>query len=140
MMSQANQPQTTHVENPGAAVERIYHEWDAALARNDSAALLALYAPDAMIESPLIPHLIGSEHGICRGHDEIRPFFEALARRKPQVRRYYRTGYLTDGKKLMWEYPRASPDGDQMDFVEVIEIKDGLIQSTVSIGAGSDSG
>ena len=28
----------------------------------------------------------------------------------------------------MWEYPRATPDGEQMDFVEVMEIDDdGLI-------------
>ena len=27
----------------------------------------------------------------------------------------------------MWEYPRAKPDGEQMDFVEVMEIRDGLI-------------
>jgi hypothetical protein len=38
------------------------------------------------------------------------------------------SGYLTDGTRLMWEYPRATPDGDQMDFVEVMEVKDGLIQ------------
>jgi hypothetical protein len=28
----------------------------------------------------------------------------------------------------MWEYPRATPDGDQMDFAEVMDIRDGLIQ------------
>ena len=27
----------------------------------------------------------------------------------------------------MWEYPRATPDGEQMDFVEVMEIENGLI-------------
>ena len=29
----------------------------------------------------------------------------------------------------MWEYPRSTPQGDQMDFVEVMELNDeGLIQ------------
>ena len=28
----------------------------------------------------------------------------------------------------MWEYPRATPDGEQMDFVEVMELKNDLIQ------------
>ena len=28
----------------------------------------------------------------------------------------------------MWEYPRQSPAGDQQDFVEVMEIEDGLIK------------
>ncbi|HXF28051.1 MAG TPA: nuclear transport factor 2 family protein [Bryobacteraceae bacterium] len=110
-------------------VDRMYHLWDEALSHNDPEELLALYAPDGTIESPLIPHLMGSERGICRGHDEMRPFFEAVAREKPQIRRYYRTGYFSDGKKLMWEYPRISPDGEQMDFVEVMELNaDSLIQ------------
>jgi hypothetical protein len=29
---------------------------------------------------------------------------------------------------MIWEYPRETPDGDQMDFIEVMEFKDGLIQ------------
>ena len=30
----------------------------------------------------------------------------------------------------MWEYPRATPDGEQMDFVEVMELnEEGLIQN-----------
>ena len=110
-------------------VERIYFEWDKALSENNPAALLALYAEDAVLESPLIPHLLGKEQGVCRGHQELRPFFEAAAARKPTLRQYHRTGYLTDGKKLIWEYPRAAPNGDQMDFVESMELNDrGLIQ------------
>ncbi|MFL6247715.1 MAG: nuclear transport factor 2 family protein, partial [Thermoanaerobaculia bacterium] len=44
------------------------------------------------------------------------------------VRRHFRTGFLSDGRLLVWEYPREAPDGEQMDFVEVMEIADGLIQ------------
>jgi ketosteroid isomerase-like protein len=109
-------------------IERIYHEWDKALSRNDPAALLALYAGDAELESPLVPHLLGTEKGVCRGHDELRKFFEILATRKPSVRRFYRTGYFTDGRKVMWEYPHETPQGEQMDFVEVMEIEKGLIR------------
>ena len=50
------------------AAERIYHAWDAALGRKDLEAALALYAPDATIESPLVRHLLGGAEGICRGH------------------------------------------------------------------------
>src|SRR5438105_120805 len=47
----------------------------------------------------------------------------------PPLRTYHRTGYLTDGSRtMMFEYPRDAPDGEQMDFVEVMEIVDGLIQ------------
>jgi len=60
----------------------------------------------------------------------MRPFFEKVAQRKPPVRQYYRTGYLTDGKnRMVFEYPHESPEGEQMDFVEVMELnEDGLIQ------------
>jgi hypothetical protein len=57
------------------------------------------------------------------------PFLKKVAERKPPLRQRYRTGYFTDGRKLMWEYPRETPEGDQMDFVEVMELNDeGLIQ------------
>lgn len=109
--------------------ERIYRDWDDALSRNDPEALLALYARDAVIESPLIPHLTKKPEGVCRGHEEMRPFFEEVAKRKPVLRRYYRTGYFTDGRRIIWEYPRVTPDGEQMDFVESMELNDsGLIQ------------
>lgn len=107
--------------------ERIYHEWDKALSCNNIDMLLALYSHDAIIESPLIPHLMGSEKGICKGHKEIRQLLEKVAQRKPPVRKYYRKGFFTDGKTLMWEYPRATPNGEQMDFIEVMEIQDRLI-------------
>jgi hypothetical protein len=124
------QPDGTQAAKTYASpVEQIYFEWNKALSRNDANGLLALYAPDAVIESPLIPHLLGKEEGVCRGREEMRPFFEALAVRKPPVRQYYRTGYLTDGKRLIWEYPRAAPNAEQMDFVEAMEVnEDGLIQ------------
>jgi hypothetical protein len=54
-------------------IERIYHDWDAALARLEELpperldegveGLLALYAKDAILESPLIPHLTGTDLG-----------------------------------------------------------------------------
>ena len=110
-------------------VERMYFAWNDALSHNDADALLALYAEDAWFESPLVPHLLGIDRGYLRGHKEIRPLFDILAIRKPPVRQYYRTGYLTDGSRTMiFEYPRETPDGEQMDFVEVMEIADGLIQ------------
>ena len=54
---------------------------------------------------------------------------EMLAARKPPGRTYHRSGYLTDGKRLIWEYPRDADAGEQMDFVEVMELDDdGLIR------------
>ncbi|MGB6209677.1 nuclear transport factor 2 family protein [Mycobacterium sp.] len=109
--------------------ERIYHDWDKALSNDDVEGLLALYAPDAILESPAVPLTMGTETGVCHGHDELRPLLEQVAARKPPLRTYYRKGFLTDGERTMiFEYPRATPDGEQMDFVEVMEIVDGLIQ------------
>lgn len=134
-----NQAHAFRTESTHEHAERIYRDWDAALARLEELpperldegveALLALYAKDAAIESPLIPHLMKTERGICRGHDEMRPFFREVGKRKPSLRKYFRTGYFTDGKKLIWEYPRQKPDGEQMDFVESITLnEEGLIQ------------
>jgi len=111
-------------------MERIHHEWDEVLSNNDAEKLLQLHARDAIIESPLISHLLGEKEGICRGHDEMRGFFQDVAQRKPALRQYHRTGYLTDViKKLIFGYPRAAPQGEQMDFVEAMELNDdGLIQ------------
>ena len=110
------------------AVERIYKEWDEALGAKDLDAALALYASDATIESPLVAHLMGVESGIRRGHEQLRRFIHLVFQHQPAARKRFRTAYFTDGTKLMWEYPRATPEGEQMDFVEVMELKGGLIQ------------
>lgn len=117
------------MEHAASPVEHMYFAWNDALSRNDAEALLALYARDAVLESPLIPHLLGMDSGVLRGHDQLHPLFAKLAERKPPVRQYYRTPYLTDGKRLIWEYPRDAGKGEQMDFAEVMELNDeGLIQ------------
>jgi len=117
------------MEHAASPVEHMYFAWNDALSRNDAETLLALYARDAVLESPLIPHLLGMESGVLRGHDQLRPLFAKLAERKPPVRQYYRTPYLTDGKRLIWEYPRDAGKGEQMDFAELMELNDeGLIQ------------
>jgi len=111
------------------AIEKIYREWDDAVARSDVDALLALYAPDGVIESPLIPHLLGKERGICTGRVEMRQLFEIFRERKPHLRRNFNTGYFSDGKTVIWEYPRTTNQGEQMDIVESMDINEnGLIQ------------
>ena len=98
----------------------------------DTEGLLALYAEKAVLESPLVPAILaGRANGALRGRDEMRRFFEEGARRRPNdLVRWHRTGrWLTDGERmLVWEYPRAAPDGDQVDLVEVMEVIDRLIQ------------
>ncbi|MGB7077034.1 MAG: nuclear transport factor 2 family protein, partial [Xanthobacteraceae bacterium] len=112
--------------------ERIHRQWHEYAKARDSEGLLALYAADAVLETPLVQAIFdGRDSGVLRGHREIRPFFEKGARRRPNALvRWHRTGkWLTDGERmLVWEYPRVAPDGDQVDLVEVMEIADGLIR------------
>jgi hypothetical protein len=110
------------------SVERIYRLWDEALGAKDVEAAAALYAPDTVLESPLVRHLLKSERGIVEGRENLRSFLRIVFERTPRSRRRHREGFFTDGRKLIWEYPRATPDGDQMDFVEAMEIEDGLIR------------
>jgi hypothetical protein len=108
-------------------IERVFTEWDDALGAKDVDAAIALYQPDATLESPLLCHLLGTKEGVVRGREDLRRFVSKVFAHQPAKRRRYRAGFLTDGSRLVWEYPRQSPDGEQMDIVEMMEICDGLI-------------
>lgn len=110
------------------AARAVHHAWNAALEAKDVEAALALYAPDASIESPLVRYLLGTEQGVCSGRDALRAFLPQVFANQPKERRTHRNEVFTDGRVLMWEYPRETPDGEQMDFTEVMELEDGLIR------------
>ncbi|KGB93222.1 nuclear transport factor 2 family protein [Burkholderia cepacia] len=109
---------------------RIHQNWHAAVVARDLDALMSLYADDAILETPLIVvALPGHGSGMLRGKPAIGEFF-AAGLRDPGNRlgRWYRTGvFFSNGRQLTWEYPRATPDGDQVDLVEVMDLRDGLI-------------
>ena len=108
-------------------IERIYRAWDEALGKKDLEAALSLYAEDASIESPLVQHLLKQQGGIVRGKDNLRAFIPKVFETNPPQRKRFKQGFFTDGRVLTWEYPRATPDGEQMDLVEVMEIENGQI-------------
>jgi len=108
-------------------VDDVIERWEAALGNHDAAGLLATYAEDAVLESPLVLHVTG-RRGPLRGHAELRPFFEQIVTRTPTLRGFHRGVYFTDGRRAIWEYPREGAEGEQMDFVEVMEIEQHLIQ------------
>jgi ketosteroid isomerase-like protein len=110
------------------AIEHIFQAWDEALGAKDLDAVMALYHVDATLESPLICHLLGVEEGVVRGRDALRRFVERVFDHQPPQRRRFRAGFLSDGARVIWEYPRQTTDGEQMDLVEVMEVRDGLIQ------------
>lgn len=109
--------------------QRVYELWDQYARSGQIDGLIALYAPDGVFESPLVPVLFQRDSGICRGHHEMRLFFEEGFRRRPnELVRWWRSRrYHFDGSTLIWEYPGLSPEGDQLDLMEVMELQDGLI-------------
>lgn len=110
------------------SIERVYRDWDAALHAKDVEAALALYAEDVQLESPLVRHLTGAQRGVVQGRDNLREFIRIVFERTPTSGGHHRSGCFTDGHKLIWEYPRETPGGDQMDFAESMEIENGLIR------------
>lgn len=105
----------------------IFETWNRTWKENDLEGFLALYAEDVVLESPLFPYLLKTEKGIIKGKKALREVIEIAALRKPSYRNFYVSNYFTDGKTIMWEYPRETPEGEQMDFIEVMEIAQGLI-------------
>ncbi len=126
-----DQTQSRAAEPRGSAPEpdRIYGAWDAALSHHDASALVAMYAEDAVIQSPLIPRLMHRPRAFCRGRGEIRALYEAVLAWRPEVQRSLRMAYVTDGQRITAEYPRDAPDDVAFTCVEVMEVRDGLIQS-----------
>ena len=110
-------------------MQEIYEKWHKYAKERETKALIELYAEDAVFESPLVPILMNRDSGILRGKTEILAFLNEGTRRRPnELVRWYRTGkYFITGDVLVWEYPRQTPDGEQVDILELMEIRNGLI-------------
>lgn len=113
---------------------RIWEAWHQASLDRNQEALLSLYAEDAVLEAPLIPKVLNQVSGIVRGRDSIRAFLDqarqigASSNGQLVPMHWWRENYFfSAGDTLIWEYPRITPDGDQMDIVEVMKIENGLI-------------
>lgn len=109
--------------------EIIYNLWHEYASNKNVAKLIELYSPNAIFESPLVPILLNKKSGVLHGKDEIHNFLiEGTQRRPNELVRWYRTGaYFSKGNTLIWEYPRNTPNGDQLDILELIEIENSLI-------------
>jgi len=113
-----------------AQIRHVYDQWHATIVARDLDGLMALYAEDAILETPLIlAALQDRKRGILQGRNEIRAFFEAgLRKLGNELNRWHRSGlFFSNGRQLTWEYPRETPQGDQVDLVEVMDIDAGLI-------------
>lgn len=109
--------------------EAIYQAWAKAFAERNLEGVLALYAPDATLESPLVNNLLGTDRGVVEGKENLRKFFRIILDSTPALNNRHRANFFTDGKTMTWEYPRITPTGEQTAMAEVMELKDGLIWS-----------
>jgi steroid Delta-isomerase len=117
-------------DNTDAQIRYVHDRWQTTIVQKDVDGLIALYAEDAIFETPaVLVTLKDRKEGVLRGRSEIRPFFEAGFRKLgSELSRWYRTGeFFSNGRQLIWEYPREAPRGDQVDLVEVMDIANGLI-------------
>ena len=109
-----------------ATVEQLLSDLEAAFSRNDVEAIVALFAPDATIESYLVSRVFNRKEGVCHGRAEIRELGRALMARgtpwgghEPPIIR---------GNTVAIEYHSASSDAEKFS-VDIIEMRDGKIQS-----------
>jgi steroid Delta-isomerase len=120
----------TMTENTDSQIRYVYERWHESIVARDADGLTALYAEDAVFETPFILAILKDKtEGILKGRGDIRAFFEAGFRNPESgLGRWYRTGtFFANGRQLVWEYPRETPQGDQVDLVEVMDIANGLI-------------
>ena len=110
---------------------RIHRQWHEFTKARNAQALIDLYAGDAVLETPLVTAILDGKHeGVLRGKAEIMHFFtEGLRRRPDELLRWYRTDlFFTDGETLTWEYPRETPEGPQIDLIEMMDVREGKIR------------
>ena len=68
-------------DNTDAEIRRIYERWHETVVGRDLDGLIALYAEDAVLETPLIlATLPDRTKGILTGRAEIRSFFAAASK------------------------------------------------------------
>lgn len=107
----------------------IYEKWHLYAKNREVLELINLYDENAVLESPLIPRILNIESGILKGKKEILKFLEEGTKRRPnELVRWYRNGdYYINNDTLIWEYPRETPEGNQIDILELIKIKENKI-------------
>ena len=112
-----------------AKIRHVYEVWHRTVMSADLAGLMVLYADNAVFESPtVLAQFPDRADGILRGKAEIAKLFERnFTNLRGEFTDLHRTGFFSDGRVLIWEYPRLTPSGAQVDLFESMDIEDGLI-------------
>lgn len=110
-------------------IENIYEKWHLYAKNRQPDKLIELYDENAVFESPLVTRILDTYSGILTGKNEILSFLEEGTKRRPnELVRWYRNGeYYIDKDTLIWEYPRETPEGNQIDILELMKIQKGRI-------------
>lgn len=113
------------------AATKIYRAWHDYARTNAVDDLAGLYTAEAVLESPLVPAILDTPSGVLRGRSAIERFLREGTRRRPNpLVRWYRTGaYFYKDATLIWEYPRQTPEGDQVDILEFMELEGDKIKN-----------
>jgi steroid delta-isomerase len=117
------------MNNTDTQIRHVYEQWHQTILNRDLQGLVALYAADAVFESPAVWVLNRQSDGVLRGRAAIESYFDTFfSKFRRGAADWYRDGtFFSDGKLLTWEYPRATPKGDQTDLVESMDLVGGLI-------------
>jgi len=110
-------------------IHRIYKQWHETVRNRDLDGTLSLYADNAILETPLAMAVLEKTNGILMGKSEIKLFLEAGIRvfQNSQAQWYRIGAFFSNGKQLIWEYPRETQQGEQVDLIEMMDISEGLI-------------
>lgn len=109
------------------SVERVLHDFDAAWERKDLDGIVAMFAEDASLESPLVPRLLKRSDGVLHGRDEIRQMIRALLERGTPWAKHERP--IIQGNRAALEFKSAPSDGEQFYSVDIIEVRGEKIRS-----------
>ena len=113
--------------NTDEQIRHVFDEWHRAVKDQDAEGMAALYARDPAVLA-LWPE---REDAVVHGRDAIAQFFaQSFQARSGEgvFEDWFRSGrYFSDGRLLIWEYPRETPKGDQTDVVESMDLENGLI-------------
>ena len=120
------------LNNTDEQIRHVFDEWHRAVKDQDAEGMAALYAHDGVLETPAVLALWPErEDAVVHGRDAIAQFFaQSFQARSGEgvFEDWFRSGrYFSDGRLLIWEYPRETPKGDQTDIVESMDLENGLI-------------
>ncbi len=116
------------VETPGA-LRALARRWLSAFNGRDLSGLLALYADDAVHESPKLRVARPETKGQVSGKDALRAWWADAFRRLPGLR-YEERSLTADGGRVFMEYLRVCPGEPSFVVAEVLEARDGRIRSS----------